>query len=167
MWINLEQAESRYKKSRQYLNKVFNNGNAIRRKTKEHGIQYDQDTYDNFFGFSGEQIKEPPPENNTKNEIHGEEPKPAHSTTLTKVNIALKLEAVKAKKHLNKVADESVVDRKDTEALFFTIGRAVRGSLEAIPPRISGLLVDKTKHEIEQALTEEFKTVLTNLSLNL
>ena len=168
MWINLEKSKSRYKKTRQYLDKVSKNGNALRRKTKEHGIQYDQDTYDSFFGFSGESIKEPPTKNNTKEENPEEkEQKPEHTTTLTKVNIALKIEQVKSKKIQNEYEKGRLVERDKIENLFFEISRRVRDSLESIPARISGLLVEKNKHEIEQILIQELKSTLTNLSLEI
>ena len=63
----------------------------------------------------------------------------------------------------NDKQSEKLVDKKETQDKWFEIARTVRDSLETIPGNVSGLLIGKTKHQIEQILVKEIKRTLFNL----
>jgi hypothetical protein len=64
----------------------------------------------------------------------------------------------------NEIKKGKLIDKKETEDLFFEIARKIRDSLEMIAGNISSLLVGKNKHDIEQILTEHHKKVLQHLT---
>jgi len=87
--------------------------------------------------------------------------------TISEADVRLKKAKIEAQEIKNEFERGKLVNRDEVELLFFEISRKVRDSLESIPARLSGLCVEKTKHQIEQLMIEEIKNTLTNLNMKL
>lgn len=178
-WIKLKEAVKTYNRSRQYLDKLSLKLGKIKRRKIDNKVEYETDSMDNYFGCQpySETMKStlfkkkginPHRKTGKKNiDIDKDDDNFEFSTTISEVEIDLKKTKIKAQNIKNEVSEGKLVNREKEEVLFFEIARKVRDSLESIPARLSGLLVEKTKHEIEQLLIEEIKNTLTNLSMEL
>lgn len=64
----------------------------------------------------------------------------------------------------NDLKEGTQIEKQPAEELYFKIARAVRDAAEALPPNVADLCVGKSRHEIENILLKEVKSVLTNLN---
>ncbi len=197
VWIGSTKAQNHYGRSRQYLNSLWGQRKLKRRKVlgKVQFETDNMDQFFGFNPYA--EIKEKPtPRQPAPAPAPAAKPKPKkrttgkrteptikeleekilnldlpdnpdNLTTVNQVDIALKKTKIVAQNIKNDFDKCRLIERDKVESLFFEISRLVRDSLESIPPRLSALLVDRTKHEIEQMLIEEIKLTLTNLSLEI
>lgn len=177
MWIPTKEAVERYGRSRQYLDKLVKTKGCLKRKGPN-GVEYDTDSYDQYIGYNAGSCKPPessgkksettdPPQ---KRKTGGNKTGDSGSSTgqkLVDVEIKLKEQKVIGEKFKNKRDEENSIDRDETETLFFQIATNVKNAMDSIPSRAATICVGKTRHEIEQILTEEMKQAQTNLVLNL
>lgn len=177
MWIPTKEAVERYGRTRQYLDKLVKTKGCLKRKGPN-GVEYDTDSYDQYIGYNAGSCKppestgkkssttEPPPKRKTGGN-KTESSNPSSTSSLVAVETELKKEKVIAEKFKNKRNKEGSIDRNETENLFFQIATNVKNAMDSIPSRAATICVGKTRHEIEQILTEEMKQAQTNLVLNL
>jgi phage terminase Nu1 subunit (DNA packaging protein) len=64
----------------------------------------------------------------------------------------------------NDIKEKKLIDAGEAKNLFFETARNIRNALEAIPPRITPVIVGMGAHDMEQELKKEVNRVLMSLS---
>ena len=148
-------------KTRQYIQKLNSQGKINFRKVNNK-VMIDLDSANAFFGIRPTGTAKIKSGKSLQDEFKSNSASPI-LTSLTKIDIALKMAKLEKVKLDTKIKEEKYIDAEKAKKQFYDTGRQIRDNLLTIPGRIADKCFGQTKHEIEQILEREIKTALFSI----